>query len=196
MAASVKTLIVIIAALAVVFLSGQASSQDKDKKSYWQLKQERSMRIYKTRPRRLDEPLRETNISDEEVREIEAVTGEIFPGSIVNIAGVTAGCPCEDGAMCDSQVWVVAYQDGRNDGLLLSRIDNQWTIGPVQRWWHQYQSIRAHMALVLATKSPDRGEQYRALLQQQSQLQEQFPLCAIDEQPVWQNPDKLTHVTR
>jgi hypothetical protein len=58
----------------------------------------------KTRPNRRDGPLREPNVSDEEVREIQAATHEVFPGSIVNIFAVVTGCLCEEGWACSDQL--------------------------------------------------------------------------------------------
>ena len=163
--------------LSVLVLPIQSGAQEQ-RKNYWDIKRERFEHISRTRPRRLDEPLREDNISDEEVREIEAATSEIFPGALVNISGVTAGCPCQDGPACDSQVWAVAYRGDQSDGLLLSRIEGQWIIGPVQRWWHQYEKLERNMSLVLKTAGRDRFDQYRKLQQAQNDMQENFPLCA------------------
>ena len=90
-------------------------------------------RIHQSRPHRLEGPLRYDNISDIEVREIEKEVREIMPGAIVNISGVTTGCPCEDGPKCTDQVWIVAYRPERSTGLMLSKIDGHWRVGPVQK---------------------------------------------------------------
>jgi hypothetical protein len=162
--------------LSILALPAQTGSEEQ-RKTYWDIKRERFDYIAKTRPRRMDEPLREDNISDEEVREIEAATIEYFPGALVNISGVTAGCPCQDGPACDSQVWVVAYRDDRSDGLLLSRIEGVWIIGPVQRWWHQYEKLEHQMLMILRSGETKRFSQYRDLQQAQNDMQESFPLC-------------------
>jgi hypothetical protein len=58
-----------------------------------------------TRPIRREDSLRELNISEDEVREIQSAALQVSPGSIVNISGVVTGCPCEDGLGCSDQVW-------------------------------------------------------------------------------------------
>ena len=133
--------------------------------------------IYKSRPRRLDVPLRTENISDEEVREIQAATVKIYPGAIANISGVTEGCPCEEGPLCTSQVWVVAYRDSQYDGLMLSRVGGVWTVGLIQRWWLKYQELRGRFREALSSQAPNRRDIYRKLLDEQYQLQETFPVC-------------------
>ncbi len=143
----------------------------------WEAKREHVTYIYSTRPRRLDEPLRETNISDEEVREVQAVTEQEYPGAIANISGVVDRCPCEDGPQCDSQVWILAYRDGDYNGLLLSRIDGKWIVGPIQEWWQQHDIIRGKIRDVLASKTPDRHETYMKLLENLSAHQDAFPSC-------------------
>jgi hypothetical protein len=103
-------------------------------------------RHYSYRPRplpiRRDGPLREVNLSDQEVREIQAATLEVLPGSLLNISGVVAGCPCEEGLECADQVWVVAHRTGYTQGLELSHINGRWRIGVVQQWWLDFEKIR------------------------------------------------------
>lgn len=172
-----KLLLTSLAALSILLPPSQSFAAEQ-KLSAWQLQRQRFELVLHTKPRRLDEPLREDNISDNEVREIQAITDREFPGQLVNISGVTAGCPCEDGAGCDSQVWVVAHRDGRSGGLLLSRIDEVWAIGPVQLWWREYERQSRLIAEVLAARKPDRWEQYRMLQERQNKLLENFPLCS------------------
>ncbi|MEM9335261.1 MAG: hypothetical protein AAGA33_10460 [Pseudomonadota bacterium] len=87
------------------------------------------------RPARRDEPLREANITDSEVRQIEGVVREMHPGSLVYISAVIGDCPCEDGPGCRAQVWSTAQKGGQMIELSLSRIDGEWQIGPLQAWW-------------------------------------------------------------
>lgn len=98
-------------------------------------------RYWGSRPKRADSPLRAQNISDDEVREIQSVLGVGGHPELLNIAGVVTGCPCEDGPACREQVWVVNSAGGRMQGLMLSRIDAHWTIGPLQRWWIQRDDL-------------------------------------------------------
>ena len=154
-----------------------ASSEDKNDSAVAS-KREKSRHIYWSRPQRLDEPLRDENISDEEVRQVEAVTDEIYPGAIVNISGVTSGCPCEDGPSCTSQVWVVAYRDGRNDGLMLSKIDDDWVVGPLQQWWLAWDKLQSRKRATLSTREPGYRENYLKLREEQQKLQDAYPTCA------------------
>lgn len=100
-------------------------------------------RAFALRPMRRDGPLRELNISADEIREIQSVLGPNIRPEMLNIAGVVTGCPCEDGPGCREQVWVVTWRGQRSSGLLFSRIDGRWTLGPVQRWWIQREAIDA-----------------------------------------------------
>jgi len=141
-------------------------------------RRERAMHIYKSKPRRIDEPLRDTNISDIEVREIESVTRELHPGAIVNISGVTAGCPCEDGPTCEDQVWVVAHRNALSKGLMLSRIENHWTVGPVQKWWLRYDDLQTRRRERWADGRTSSREEIMSLQAERQQLMDAFPACA------------------
>ncbi len=88
---------------ALLALSHSAAGQERGSLDM-DLYREKLDRAYEIRPRRIDEPLRAANIGDEEVREVEAIASERYPGALVNISGVTDGCPCEEGPSCDSQV--------------------------------------------------------------------------------------------
>ena len=98
------------------------------------------------RPTRREGPLRELNISDMEIREIQRQVERIFPGTLLNISGVTTGCPCENGPLCSDQVWVVAHQVRSTKGLMLSRIEGHWTIGALEQWWLDYDELRQKKA--------------------------------------------------
>ena len=101
-------------------------------------------RIKETHPVRRDTPLRYLNIRDSEVQEIRVAAYEVFPGEMVYISAVVTGCPCEEGSACSDQVWVTT--DNKNetfDGILLSKIEEQWKIGPIQRWWLERERLIA-----------------------------------------------------
>jgi len=100
-------------------------------------------RIYETRPRRMDYPLRYLNIRDDEVAEIVVAAREVVPHAIVNISGVTTGCPCEEGPTCNAQVWIEAQGAGKGRGLQLSRLGRAWTIGAIQSWWLELEALQA-----------------------------------------------------
>ena len=86
---------------------------------------------------------RPENISDIEIREIQAAAGSYLPTALINIGTVMVGCPCEDGAKCRSQVWVVGWTPEKTSGLLFSQIGGHWVIGPVQKWWLAYDALLA-----------------------------------------------------
>ena len=113
-------------------------------------------------------PLRAVNINDEEIRQIEAVVHDIFPGAIVTISGVTQGCPCEDGPACSAQVSTAIYRQNAMRGLALSDINEHWVIGPVQQWYLDSAKLER-------TAFPNRAAYATA----REALDERFPTCAI-----------------
>ena len=117
-------------------------------------------RLNSIRPQRMDGPLRYLNVSDEEVREIKGAAFEVVGNVLVHIGGVISGCPCEDGPKCTDQVWVQAEIHEEPFGLLLSRIDNHWVIGPMQRWWWRYE---------------------KASYEDQDLMINELPSCGVDE---------------
>jgi hypothetical protein len=126
-------------------------------------------RIQKTYPTRRDGPLREANISDDEVREIQAVSHGVVPDSLVYISGVVTGCACEDGPGCSDQVWIVAHRPGLMKGLQLSRINGRWVIGPVQQWWLELENLQARRGSFSS---------WADFLTEQGKLYERFPACS------------------
>jgi hypothetical protein len=127
-------------------------------------------RMRATRPGRRETPVRPGNIHEEEVREIQRVTSEIWPGAIIKISTVVVGCPCEDGPFCSDQVWILKHRPAKAKGLLLSRIDGHWAIGPVQLWWLDYENLQArrkHFASHWAYRDAER------------EMYESFPVCAV-----------------
>ena len=136
----------------------------------WQREQDLTRRIVESDPTlryRQIRGLREINISDEEVREIEAVVHGLAPGAIVVISGVARGCPCEDGPGCSAQVWTAIERSERIRSLELSEINDHWVIGPVQSWYLE-------SAQLARSKNLSSGE-YAAALEE---LNNRFPTCA------------------
>ena len=124
------------------------------------------------RPKRRDAPLRYENITDNEVREIQEVARGVVPRALVNIAGVVEGCPCEDGPDCSDQVWILAANSDATVGLLVSKIDGRWIVGPVQQWWLTYEKFQA-----ARPAAPSYTEDQAAEAQERRLLAE-FPVCA------------------
>lgn len=104
---------------------------------------------------RRDEPLRELNLSDTEVRQIQSIAWRVFPGAILNISGVVSGCPCEEGPSCTDQVWIVAHGHGEALGLELSRIYGRWTVGTVQQYWLDLAMHRLYARYPVCTTPRD-----------------------------------------
>jgi hypothetical protein len=122
-------------------------------------------------PARPDRGLREANITDEEVSEIQRAAHEVYPDSIVNISGVTDGCDCEDGDSCTAQVWLALYRESHTRSLVLSKIGGHWRIGAVQSWWLQYD---AHQA---GSHGFGSREKELAWHQENQRLLDAFPTC-------------------
>lgn len=144
----------------------------------------KSRTIYPSKPRRFSGSLREENLNDIEVRKIVSEAQRIMPGSMVMIDGVKDGCPCAEGPHCSAQVWVATYKDGKNTGLMLSKIDDQWTLGYVQAWWLEFEAIREEQRLLARTPRP-RPEAIQEALDEATALLrllwEEFPSCEEDE---------------
>jgi tetratricopeptide (TPR) repeat protein len=138
--------------------------------------------IETTRPTRRDGPLREVNLSDEEVREIQAAAHGVVPEALVNISGVVSGCPCEDGAGCSDQVWIVAHRPGLMKGLQLSRMGGHWAVGPVQQWWLEFEDFESRFASAMAGRMERQKfqEERQRLSEERQKLYDKFPACASD----------------
>ena len=124
-------------------------------------------------PKRRDEPLREANLTDEEVREIQAATKNYLPADYLNISPVVTGCACEDGPDCKEQVFVLADAGASAKGLQLSRIKNAWTVGALQQWWLNYARLQER------GKRMDWPDYERALIA----LAREFPMCGETAKP-------------
>ena len=124
---------------------------------------------------RISGKLRYENISDIEVRQIQAVLNTIHPGAIVNIGGVMEGCSCAETESCTNQVSVVAYLPSHSVGITLSKIDNVWKVGKVQGWWLEYE------ALFRSRRQRDNGfivpATGKSLEERIQDLHERMPIC-------------------
>ena len=132
--------------------------------------------LYRARqlaPQRRDTPLRELNLTDEEIREIQAATRSYLPSAYLNISPVVTGCPCEDGSGCTDQVYVLADAGAKAKGLQLSRIKNEWKVGAVQKWWLDFER------LIEKRESMDFDEYQLAALKSARE----FPVCAASVNP-------------
>jgi len=126
------------------------------------------------KPARRDNPLRELNITDNEVREIQDVASRHAMNTMLNISPVVTGCPCEEGPLCTDQVFVVATLPDKTVSLQLSRIRNAWVVGAVQKWWFRYAELR---------KRGEAGgfKSFDAYESAKNQLLLEFPMCALND---------------
>ena len=141
---------------------------------YWDAQDERYRAVMKRAlelyPARRNTPLRDVNISDEEIREVEQLTRKVLPRAYVNISPVVADCPCEEGPACSAQVYVVAQTSDETRGLQLSRMKDRWNVGVVQQWWTRREAVvRQHTGNSFLD-----SYLYRKAV---NELIEEFPLC-------------------
>ena len=133
--------------LVCVVVTAEGDTRNRSR-AQWEALFEKEDRAFALRPTRRDGPLRYENIRDTEVAEIRQVAAAVVPRAIINISGVVEGCPCEDGPACTDQVWILAYRTDKTVGLLLSKIKDKWTIGPVQQWWLDYEDLQSRAAIL------------------------------------------------
>ena len=125
-------------------------------------------------PSRPTGPLRQDNVTDEEVSEIQRSALEAYPDAIVSISGVTRGCGCEEGSKCTEQVWLALNRDASTWSLVLSKIDKHWKVGAVQSWWLRYSAHqRANPQLFV------RNPRQAAWEEENQQLLNKFPACPL-----------------
>jgi len=162
----------IILLLAAQFALADAPQKAPRAVPEWRAQQQRmddiELRAFELRPHRRDTPLRELNISDGEVREIQELAAKHAMTSMLNISPVIAGCPCEEGPLCTDQVYVVAELPGKTVGLEFSRVRNAWVVGAVQKWWIRFAELREKMPKM----------EFRAWQSARYQLLLEFPTCS------------------
>jgi hypothetical protein len=130
----------------------QVPRTPEDREAYFQRLFERDRRINEViaraerlKPRRRDAPLRDLNLSDNEVREIQQEIRNLVPIEFMNISPVVSGCSCEEGPECSAQVFVVALQGTGTQGVQLSRVSKAWRVGAIQKWWLEYDALRPQL---------------------------------------------------
>lgn len=145
-----------------------------DDREYWRQQQTRYrkiiMRAWSLMPERRNLPLRELNISDDEVREVQTIAAVYLPRAIVNISPVVTDCPCEEGPTCTAQVFVLATGKGKTRGLQLSRMNQTWQLGMVQAWWLKHDALKQQNT---GNKFLDEYREEKA----RNELLEEFPVC-------------------
>ena len=138
--------------------------------------EKRAMDLY---PARRNAPLRYLNITDEEIREVEFYAQKYLPRAYVNISPVVDDCPCEEGPLCASQVYVVAATRDKTRGLQLSRIKDHWDIGVVQEWWMRREAV-------VPQHTGNRFLDWYLMRKAVTELYEEFPVCAAKIAPAKQ----------
>lgn len=114
---------------------------------------------------------REQNLTDEEVREIEGLVAERYPGAMIMIGGSTEGCKCEEGPECTSQVVVAGRLDGESYEISLSKVGQDWEIS---KEWRTRDRIEKLIDQYLETGDSNFTLQARDLYEQ---LTEQINEC-------------------
>jgi hypothetical protein len=156
---------------------------------YWDAQRKRyggiRARARELYPERRNTPLRDINITDNEVREIEAISRKYLPPDYVNISPVVTECPCEEGPACTAQVYVVAQGKDKERGLQLSRMNDRWGVGIVQQWWFRREAIVRQNT---GNRFLDNYLEEKAI----NELYEEFPVCARQLNP----ENELAHRTK
>ena len=156
-----------------------------DDLEYWRQQRKRydaiSQRAWDLYPGRRNTPLRDLNISDGEVREVQTIAARFLPRSLVNISPVVAECPCEEGPSCTAQVYVLATEKGKTSGLQLSRMKEVWDVGVVQKWWLKRNAIQRQNTGNTFLDDYLAKKAYNDLL-------EEFPVCAGQAGLPWKSP--------
>ena len=119
------------------------AAEPRSERESWIRAMEFQARARELYPRRRDTPLRYANLTDDEVREVQAIASKYRMSEFVNISPVVTGCPCEEGSGCTEQVYITSHLGERTRGLQLSRHKNLWTVGAVQKWWLEYEALLA-----------------------------------------------------
>ena len=158
-----------VAHLALLLCASASAQSTTDAQLCEDFEQYRYIRTVE--PARPNRSLRQDNITDEEVREVQRAALEVYPDSIVSISGVTDGCDCEDGSRCTAQVWLALSRENQTRSLVLSKIDGHWKIGAVQSWSLQYV---AHQA---SFPGFGFGARQTAWHQENQRLLDSFPTC-------------------
>ena len=120
--------------------------------------------------------LREDNITDQEVREIQAQVDRYFPGIIVMIDGVQAPCDCREGSGCTAQVNLASGSANQPVLMRLSRINGEWVPGVVWRWAQEWKELRQQLA-ELQSEGSSSDELRRQAEQLVSAHRSRVPVC-------------------
>lgn len=135
----------------------------------WNRREELERYIYQSKPKQRDGPLRYLNLSDDESRQIQSAIAAVMTPQFVSIGGVVTGCPVLEGPSCTDQVWVLVHRTGKTVELQMSKIGNQWAIGPTQRWWLCDDDLEARRG---------RFSSYDAYQSAKNKLIDDFPQCS------------------
>jgi len=119
------------------------TAEPRSERESWIRAMEFQARARELYPRRRDTPLRYANMTDDEVREVQAIASKYRMSEFVNISPVVTGCPCEEGGGCTEQVYITSHSGEKTRGLQLSRHRNAWVVGAVQKWWLEFESLLA-----------------------------------------------------
>lgn len=91
--------------------------------------------------------LRDENITDQEVREIQSLVQSFTYGEINYIGGVLDSCHCTEGPECTATLDIAVVSDLGTKQYELSLQSKKWELGKTQRWLLEYEKL---MSMLMA----------------------------------------------
>ena len=85
--------------------------------------------------------LRDENITDQEVREIQSLVQSFTYGEINYIGGVLDSCPCTEGPECKALLDIAVINDLGTKKYELSLQLTKWSLGKTQQWFLEYEKL-------------------------------------------------------
>jgi hypothetical protein len=128
--------------------------------------------------------LREENITDEEVREVQKVVDEKMPGEIRRIGPVTVGCGCAERPGCTNELVIVVKTKAMADEVTLARVRKVWQLSELQQLELRRQRIREKRRLMSTAPAQERAAYRKELEREEQLLLNDLPAC-LKKMPNW-----------
>jgi hypothetical protein len=121
---------------------------------------------------------REMNITDREVKQIQAAAREYASDAMVNIGTVMVGCNCEEGPACTEQVGGILYNPKESKTVSFSRIKGDWQLSRALTWeLHKKKLDTKYEKRLLAASEQDKPEIACDYFLALAALEAEKPLC-------------------
>lgn len=172
-----RTMTVLIAFCATELLASWSVAQSDPRAVDRQIDAKLTSRYQNARS--LNRSMRDENIRDEEVKELQIVIATLDKGSITSIGPVIAGCHCEEGPACTAEVTVALHKPGQSVGMNFSRIEGKWQLGLLQKWDLKYGAAQARY-WNRRVPAAERGKQQQAYVEELATLLAEMPQCAAN----------------